>query len=278
MKIEYSDIVLLNTELKRQNIRYHVRYKNEDAACIEPPGECCRTKVSEQAALQCIEEYYRKKNISVRFTDDRLYFSLAEMYYIMNTPYLETSRLILRRFTESDIDALFDLLGDEEVNIFLPWFPTRTRDEAVNFYEERFARNYRKPSGYNYAVCLKTDNIPIGYVNLNMSDSYDLGYGLARRFWHQGIMSEACRAVVGQLKKDGIPYITATHDVKNPRSGGVMRQLGMKYRYSYEELVQPKNVLVTFRMYQLNLDGDQERVYRKYWDESEVHFVERSPL
>ena len=91
-------------------------------------------------------------------------------------------------------------------------------------------------------------------------------------------MSEACRAVVGQLKKDGIPYITATHDVKNPRSGGVMRQLGMKYRYSYEELVQPKNVLVTFRMYQLNLDGDQERVYRKYWDESEVHFVERSPL
>ena len=195
---------------------------------------------------------------------------------LMNTPRLETNRLILRRFAESDIDALFSLLSDDEVNTFLPWFPTRTRDEAVQFFEERFAGNYQKPSGYNYAVCLKTDNIPIGYVNLNMSGSYDLGYGLAKRFWHQGIMTEACRAVVSQLKKDGIPYITATHDVKNPRSGGVMRQLGMTYQYSYEELVQPKNVLVTFRIYQLNLDGNQERVYRKYWDESEVHFVENS--
>lgn len=53
-----------------------------------------------------------------------------------------------------------------------------------------------------------------------------------------------------------------------------MKQLGMKYRYSYEERVQPKDVLVTFRMYQLNLDGLKERVYQKYWDDSDVHFIE----
>ena len=43
-----------------------------------------------------------------------------------------------------------------------------------------------------------------------------------------------------QLKKDGIPYITATHDINNPRSGRVMKRLGMKYQYSYEEQWQPK--------------------------------------
>ena len=48
----------------------------------------------------------------------------------------------------------------------------------------------------------------------------------------------------------------------------------MSYQYSYEELWQPKNFLVTFRLYQLNLDGETERVYRKYWEQSEVHFVE----
>ncbi len=37
------------------------------------------------------------------------------------------------------------------------------------------------------------------------------------------------------LRQDGIPYITATHDKNNPRSGDVMRRLGMKYCYSYEE-------------------------------------------
>lgn len=26
------------------------------------------------------------------------------------------------------------------------------------------------------------------------------------------------------------------HDIRNPRSGGVMKQLGMRYQYSYEEL------------------------------------------
>ena len=88
------------------------------------------------------------------------------------------------------------------------------------------------------------------------------------------MVTEASRAVVAQLMKDGVPYITATHDKNNPRSSGVMKQLGMKYQYSYEEQWQPKNIPVIFRMYQLNLDGDQTRVYRKYWDHSVVHFIE----
>ena len=76
------------------------------------------------------------------------------------------------------------------------------------------------------------------------------------------------------MEQTGIPYITATHDVNNPRSGKVMQALGMKYQYSYEESWQPKNFLVTFRMYQLNFDKEKDRVYRKYWDKYPVHFIE----
>ena len=57
-----------------------------------------------------------------------------------------------------------------------------------------------------------------------------------------------------------------------------MRNVGMKYQYSYEEQWQPKNILVTFRMYQLNLDGNEGRVYKKYWDNSAVHFIEPNLL
>ena len=74
--------------------------------------------------------------------------------------------------------------------------------------------------------------------------------------------------------KDGLPYITATHDRNNLGSGGVMQNVGMRYQYSYEEQWQPKNILVTFRMYQLNLDGKESRVYQKYRDNSAVHFIE----
>ena len=36
---------------------------------------------------------------------------------------LTTERLVLRRFTAEDADAVFTLLRDREVNTFLPWFP-----------------------------------------------------------------------------------------------------------------------------------------------------------
>lgn len=193
----------------------------------------------------------------------------------MNTPCLETDRLILRKFTEDDLKALYYIHRDEEVNRFLPWFPLRNMEDARAFYEERFMSRYREDRAYNYAVCLKENDYPVGYVNVSMDDSYDFGYGLRREFWHRGIITEAGKAVIEQLRIDGIPYITATHDVNNPRSGRVMKRLGMKYRYSYQEQWQPKNIQVIFRMYQLNLDGNESRIYQRYWNKSEVHFIER---
>lgn len=78
-----------------------------------------------------------------------------------------------------------------------------------------------------------------------------------------------------QVKQDKIPYVTATHDVKNSHSGYVMQALGMKYQYSYEELWQPKNIAVTFRMYQLNFTIADDFVYREYWGKYPKHFVEK---
>ena len=57
----------------------------------------------------------------------------------MNTPVLKTERLILRKFTEQDIEALFLILQDKEVNQFLPWYPLKDIDEAKRFYKERYA-------------------------------------------------------------------------------------------------------------------------------------------
>ena len=47
----------------------------------------------------------------------------------------------------------------------------------------------------------------------------------------------------------------------------------MTYRYSYEEQWQPKDIRVTFRLYQLDLIGEQ-MVYKKYWELYPVHFIE----
>ena len=192
----------------------------------------------------------------------------------MNTPTLETERLILRRFTKEDIEALFLILKDKEVNRFLPWHPIKSIEETKRFYEERYAVKYVEPQGYAYAICLKTDNFPIGYIKVDMEEHHDFGYALRKEFWHQGIVTEAGKALIEQVRKDGIPYITATHDKNNPRSGNVMKRLGMKYCYSYEEQWQPKNMTVIFRMYQLNFDNNDDFVYKKYWNMYSHHFIE----
>jgi RimJ/RimL family protein N-acetyltransferase len=169
-----------------------------------------------------------------------------------NTPTITTERLILRRFTADDAEALFELLRDEETNTFLPWFPLKSLEEARDFLQRRFLDYYEKASAYRYAVCLKADDKPIGYVCLADDESRDLGYGLKKEFWHKGIATETARAVAERIKNAGYTYITATHDVNNPRSGEVMKKLGMTYKYSYVEQWQPKDIPVTFRLYQLN--------------------------
>lgn len=182
---------------------------------------------------------------------------------------IETARLILRSFTGDDLDDLYALLRDEEVNRFLPWFPAKSPEDARAFYEERF-----RGREAHYAVCLRGDGRAIGYVNAELDGSNDFGYALRREFWHRGITSEAAAALVERLRRDGVPYITATHDVNNPRSGAVMRRIGMKYRYTYLEQWMPKNFPVYFRLYQLNFDGNDGRVYGKYRETSPEHFVE----
>ena len=183
---------------------------------------------------------------------------------------IETERLILREFTQDDMEAFFKIYSNEKINRFLPWYPVKNMAEALAFFEERYVHS----EDYKYAICLKENNVPIGYMHVGMEDdSYDFGYGLLEEYWRQGIVSEAGRAVIEQVRKDGLPYITATHDVNNLHSGYVMKALGMSYQYTYEELWQPKNFLVHFRLYQLNFAENQE-VYQKYWHVYPNHFIE----
>ncbi len=193
-----------------------------------------------------------------------------------NTPTLETRRLILRKFTDGDIDDMLPLYRDAKVNRFLPWLPIQSRDEMAYYLHHAIFPFYEKPLAYSYAVALRESNRVIGYVHLNdIGEDNGIGYALARAFWNQGIITEACAAVFDRLRKAGLPFITATHDVNNPASGAVMKKLGMTYRYSYRELWQPKNIWVTFRMYQLNLDG-KDYTYTAY-QKLYPFFIEPAP-
>ncbi|QIK69115.1 GNAT family N-acetyltransferase [Erysipelothrix sp. HDW6C] len=193
-----------------------------------------------------------------------------------NTPTLQTERLILRKFTVQDVSALYAILSNFEVNRFLPMIPPSSLEEAESYLKEMYLDTYTNPKGYRYAICFQSDNIPIGYVHVGTTEAKDFGYALLPQHWNQGIVTEASIAVIRQLFKDRVKFITATHDINNPASGSVMKKLGLVYKYSYVEQWMPKNITVTFRMYQLNLDGDVLRTYQEYWEKYPNHFIEES--
>lgn len=195
------------------------------------------------------------------------------MIHSANTPRITTERLILRRFTEADLPDIYALFSDEEVNEYLPFFPVTSMAEAEAFYQERFASFYTRREGFRYTICVNETNQAIGYMVLGLDAGYDLGYCLRKEYWGTGITTEAGQAVITQAVRHGVPYITATHDVHNIASGIVMQKLGMQYQYSYTEQWQPKNELVTFRLYQKNFSTRDDFVFPGH-DSAIEQFIE----
>jgi len=192
-----------------------------------------------------------------------------------NTPKLTTESLILRKFTYTDLEHFYTIFKDDEVTTFMPWYSLKSLEEAKGFYERKFKSVYENAAGYHYAICLKENNIPIGYIKANIEEPYDFGYGLKKEYWGQNIVVEAGKTLLAKLKENGFPYVTATHDVHNSRSGSVLKKLGFSYKYTYQKWWQPKNILVDFRMFQLNF-GDNGHIYKGYWNQYSIHYVEEN--
>lgn len=193
-----------------------------------------------------------------------------------NTIDIFTKRLVLRRFTLNDAVPMFEILRDKDTNVFLPWLAHENISQTKEFLQKRFIDKYSEPTGYRYAICLKDSSLPIGYACLSGDESNDFGYCVAKKYWHKGIGFEATKAVVARIENAGYEFITATHDINNPNSGEIMKKRGMKYKYSYVEQWQPKDIAVTFRMYQLNFNNENTHTYAEYWNKYESHFIEEN--
>lgn len=154
----------------------------------------------------------------------------------IETQTIETDRLILRRFELSDAQAMFDnWASDSEVTTYLTW-PTHADVSVTEGILGEWVPQYGDDTYYNWAIVLKENGLqPIGNISVcawrGDGDIPEIGYCMGKRWWHQGIMSEALAAVTGFLfDRVGVERIMARHDVNNPHSGGVMRKCGMKFQ------------------------------------------------
>lgn len=148
---------------------------------------------------------------------------------------LETDRLILRRYTIEDAEAMYkNWASDDQVTKFLTWSAHTSPEESKHILED-WINQYSDEGVYHWAITLKENgNEPIGDISVvDMKEKVSMvsiGYCLGKNWWHKGIMSEALKAVMDFLfDVVEVNRIEARHDPRNPNSGKVMKKCGMKY-------------------------------------------------
>lgn len=156
--------------------------------------------------------------------------------------YAETERLILREILPTDADAMFELDSDPDVHRYLGNNPVDDKDQIYRVIE--FIRNqYVKFGIGRWAIIDKQTNQFIGWSGLKYvtdetnghTNYYDLGYRLIKRYWGNGIATEAAFASIEYgFKILGLNEIYAIADQENDGSNRILRKVGFTFIEAFE--------------------------------------------
>ena len=152
---------------------------------------------------------------------------------------LDTERLLMRRWRESDREPFASLNGDPETLLFFPSTLTRRQSDAfIDRIDARFTEN-----GYGlWALEVKRSGQFIGFTGLAPlredvpnGGGIEIGWRLARHAWHQGYATEAARAA-RDVAFDGVGLkeLWSMTAVLNTPSQAVMRRIGMTEATRFE--------------------------------------------
>ena len=170
---------------------------------------------------------------------------------------LETARLQLRRFVETDAPAVFhNWTSEEKVTEYLRW-PTHKSMTTTETILKDWIRMYENSHFYQWAIVPKDGrNEPIGTISVvDMNEKLDIvhiGYCIGSRWWNQGITSEAFSAIIPFLFDEvGANRIESQHDPENAGSGKVMVKCGLKYEGTLRQADRNNRGIVDASMYSL---------------------------
>ncbi len=152
----------------------------------------------------------------------------------LGTQQIETERLILRRFRESDDKDMFNnWASDDDVTKFLTW-PAHSSIEVSRYILESWIKNYSDTKYYQWCIELKRGKKAIGSIGVvdynEAASSVEIGYCIGHKYWHKGYTSEALAALIDFFFNEvGMNRVSSRHDPNNPNSGKVMKKCGLLY-------------------------------------------------
>jgi len=149
---------------------------------------------------------------------------------------LETTRLILRPWEETDAEELFRFAADPAVGPSAGWPP----HTGVENSREIIRNVLRVPE--TYAIVWKQTGTPIGSIGLKMGEATDLtraedecelGYWLGVPYWGRGIVPEAAEELLRRAFEElGMKKIWCGYYDGNEKSRRVQEKCGFRYEWT----------------------------------------------
>lgn len=118
---------------------------------------------------------------------------------------MQTKRLILRHWQESDAEDLYTYAQDPDVGPIAGWPAHTSIEDSRRTIKEIFCA----PEAY--AICLKEDRRAIGAIELKLfghadlaehDNECELGFWLGKPFWGRGIVPEAAQEMLRHAFED----------------------------------------------------------------------------
>jgi [ribosomal protein S5]-alanine N-acetyltransferase len=147
-------------------------------------------------------------------------------------PLIRADNIDLRPTTEADIDGLFEMLSNPEVMKYWGRPCLKDRSEAKEYFES-IQTHVADRSAMQWAIVRRSDKQFMGTCTLWHFDwnnqRCEVGYGLARRFWGQGFMQQAIRAMIQYAFQTlNLHRIEADVDPENAKSLRLLEGIGFQ--------------------------------------------------
>lgn len=167
---------------------------------------------------------------------------------------LKTERLLLRYITREDVPAIYEgWANDPEVARYVTW----NAHEDISVTENRmdfWLEEYKKPDCYRYGIERLSDGALMGMIDVvgYHHGNPVIGYCSGRKYWGNGYMTEALKAVTEELFSDGYETIRIEAVRENIGSNRVIQKAGFEFVGSREDQISEiKPEIMTINSYHL---------------------------
>ena len=153
--------------------------------------------------------------------------------------FIETPRLRLRPWRNTDSPALFELARDPRIGMLCGWKPFERIDDA----HEALSTVLAVPD--SYAVTLASTGELVGSIALRIDTGSpeasvaDIGYWIGAPYWGKGYATEAGDAIIGRARELGVKTIVLKYFDGNSASRRVSEKLGFAWRSREEGVEYP---------------------------------------